>query len=432
MQNTSPLNAYSKWLLGWSTDAPTTYQNCGELAFQRWFKFKEAFSPVLVSAIIDMFPTPPKHILDCFAGSGTTGIVSQFLQIPSTLVEVNPFIADIIATKVENYTDVEFHVEYKFFEKSYMTTDVNLSELKKRLPPTFVEPGVNGRWLFNQNVALELEKIRLAIETIKSRKVARFFKIALASCLINISNASIDGKGRRYRKNWETRIFSSEEVFESFSHALRDMVRDVCCHDTLHKTPCTVMNCDAREAIATIQSPIDLAIFSPPYPNSFDYTDIYNIELWFLGYFSCAKDSPKLRLKTLRSHVQVKWEAPKLDIKGGCLEATVSALEKQRPYLWNKNIPEMVAAYFEDLSVIFKHIKEKLTANGKIAIVIGDSSYGGICIDTATILEEIACTLDLKLELRKSERVMRSSIQNRNSKHPLNEWLLIFRKIACV
>ena len=35
----------------------------------------------------------------------------------------------------------------------------------------------------------------------------------------------------------------------------------------------------------------DLAIFSPPYPNSFDYTDVYNVELWMLGYLRSSNDN---------------------------------------------------------------------------------------------------------------------------------------------
>lgn len=49
----------------------------------------------------------------------------------------------------------------------------------------------------------------------------------------------------------------------------------------------------------------DLAVFSPPYPNSFDYTDVYNIELWTLGYIRDAASNQRLRSATLSSHVQI-------------------------------------------------------------------------------------------------------------------------------
>ena len=63
---------------------------------------------------------------------------------------------------------------------------------------------------------------------------------------------------------------------------------------------------DTRKRMADLDGPFDLILFSPPYPNSFDYTDIYNLELWVLGYLASAEDNLTLRRATLRSHVQIK------------------------------------------------------------------------------------------------------------------------------
>jgi len=43
-------------------------------------------------------------------------------------------------------------------------------------------------------------------------------------------------------------------------------------------------------AVTLAADPVDAAIFSPPYPNSFDYTDVYNLELWVLGYLDDASE----------------------------------------------------------------------------------------------------------------------------------------------
>mgnify|MGYP003338391172 CR=1 FL=1 len=53
-----------------------------------------------------------------------------------------------------------------------------------------------------------------------------------------------------------------------------------------------------------------LCVTSPPYLNTFDYTDIYRPEL-FLGKFVVgAQKLYDLRLETVRSHVQAKWNVP--------------------------------------------------------------------------------------------------------------------------
>lgn len=44
-------------------------------------------------------------------------------------------------------------------------------------------------------------------------------------------------------------------------------------------------------------------IFSPPYANSFDYTEIYKLELWFGSFVKEYFDLKKLREISLRSHL---------------------------------------------------------------------------------------------------------------------------------
>ena len=76
-----------------SSIAPVTTNQDGKgTAFQRWFHFKEAFSPSFVSAAIASLKYRPKHIADPFGGSGTSAITAQLLSIDATTVEVNPFL----------------------------------------------------------------------------------------------------------------------------------------------------------------------------------------------------------------------------------------------------------------------------------------------------------------------------------------------------
>ena len=49
-------------------------------------------------------------------------------------------------------------------------------------------------------------------------------------------------------------------------------------------------------------------MISPPYLNSFDYSDVYRPELFAAGFVSANSKLRKIRKKTLCSHVQVKRE----------------------------------------------------------------------------------------------------------------------------
>src|SRR5438309_1820924 len=74
-----------------------------ELPFQRWYRFKEAFSPRFVSTAIASLPRRPNVCVDPFGGSGTTSLTCQFLGVRPVTIEVNPFLADLIESKLHRY-----------------------------------------------------------------------------------------------------------------------------------------------------------------------------------------------------------------------------------------------------------------------------------------------------------------------------------------
>ncbi len=65
--------------------------------------------------------------------------------------------------------------------------------------------------------------------------------------------------------------------------------------------------------------------------------------------------------------------------------------------LWNKNIPKMLEMYFSQMFELLTKIYKSLRNNGFCAIVIGNSSYGGVVFPTDLLLAKFAQKLDLKL-----------------------------------
>jgi hypothetical protein len=427
MLNTTD-SAFDLWTKDWSSLAPTTYQGSEELAFQRWFKFKEAFSPSLVESVIEGMDRRPKHILDCCGGSGTTGVVSQFLGIESTLVEVNPFLADLIEAKLSDYQEIDLpSLASRMFRRAEKLA-VDVEALRKRLPPTFIAPGVKQRWIFSEEVATAVESFRISINGCTDKSAKRLFKVALASILIELSNVRIDGKGRRYRVNWQARTVSAEDVRTSFMAAIKRVIEDIYRHARIKRSEFTLLRGDARKQIPLVKDKVDLVLFSPPYPNSFDYTDIYNIELWMLGYLTSFEQNTKLRQSTLRSHVQIAWEKQDEKIESPTLTRTLNELDKVRDSLWNKNLPAMVNSYFTDMQTLIKESSNKLSAGGQLAMVVGNSSYANVLIDVPKILCEIGTILGLKQVSSASARSMRSSIQQGRASKTLAESLVIMKK----
>ncbi|MFT7776611.1 SAM-dependent methyltransferase [Roseateles sp.] len=390
--------------------ALTTYQDGQDTAFQRWFHFKEAFSPEFVTAAVSSLGYRPQHVIDPFGGSGTSAITSQLLSIDATTVEVNPFLADVIKAKVSPLTADMLRSAAADFLARLQGTPADLGRLA-HLPSTFVEAEGKDRWIFPSDVAGRLSQYLACIDAIEDIDVQRFFRVVLGAILVDCSNVYVNGKGRRYRGAWKLNQPTTEKLDEHFGRQFNTSFEDVLRFERRPRSRVAVIHGDSRTALRQVETPADLIVFSPPYPNSFDYTDIYNVELWVLGYIGCAADNTKLRNETLRSHVQIRrgYDAPVGE--STTLTRTLSALQDCRAALWDSSIPEMVGAYFRDLELVLEQSKRLLVSTGRVMMVVGDSRYANVRIEVATVLAELARSMGFGQVTIKEVRQMRSSAQ---------------------
>ncbi|EBQ5018302.1 hypothetical protein BLM25_22920, partial [Salmonella enterica] len=232
-------------------------------------------------------------------------------------------------------------------------------------------------------------------------------------------------KGRRYKNNWINNRVDPVKVDKIFQVSVTNAISDITMYQQRKSLDYKLLTGDSRKLINET-SDIDLCIFSPPYPNSFDYTDVYNVELWVLGYLKNAFDSSKLRKNTLSSHVQTKrvYSLPPKASKS--LDLTMKELENVRNNLWNKDIPSMVGAYFHELISMIETIKYKMSTNSKLWMIVGDSKYQGIYVPVATILVELAIGLGFSVDTVEAFRSMRSSVQQGGRKD-LKETLIVLK-----
>lgn len=387
----------------------STNQDTHDLPFQRWYRFKEAFAPRAVVDAISKLEVPPSTCVDPFGGSGTTALTAQFLGIRPTTVEVNPFLADLIESKLQSYDTEALLGSFRQVVDFAAATTTNPVQVLSNAPKTLVAPGVNERWIYSLAVAERILAYRQAIEALDNPAHARLLRVLLGSTLVTLSNVVISGKGRRYRSGWQNRMVQPTSVHRMFEAAFLNAIEDIV---RFGRRPCseyTLLRGDSRVALMQAQS-ADFSLFSPPYPNSFDYTDIYNLELWMLGYLKTPEDNRKLREATLRSHVQIKrsFEATS---SSPTLDATMVALHARRSDMWDANIPDMVRAYFDDLVAILTQLYRIIVPGGSVMMVVGDSRYAGVAVEVGTILVELGRGLGFKLSSLFSMRSMRSSAQ---------------------
>lgn len=400
----------AKWLTGCLPAAPISSNiGSGALPFQRWFHFKEAYSPEFVAQSIESAPYKVSRVLDPFAGSGTTSLTCRMLGIDSVSIELNPFLADLILAKLTPVSPEFFHDNcLKILDNIKITPADHC--IPEGAPATLCEPGFNERWVFDLQAYSSIRALARCIDTLPPIE-ARLARVLLGSVLVDCSNVIVNGKGRRYRKEWQSRNISEGNVFEMFETTVSNAVDDLRDFKCFHRSSHKVCHGDVRRRLRRLRN-ADIAIFSPPYPNSFDYTDVYNLELWMLGYFKSKEDNRDLRLQTLRSHVQIKW--PGIVQKSGSptLSRTIKGLRDCRGQLWNKNIPEMILGYFEDLTSVFVELSRILKPEQRVIVAVGDSQYVGIKIHVSRILRELLKPIGFKVVNQSPIRSMRVSAQH--------------------
>ena len=379
---------YKRWVA--DRDLPSIGTNDGAepLAFQRWHHFKEAFAPELIHRAISESQRRVERCLDPFGGSGTTALTCQMLGVASSTTEVNPFLADVIRAKLANYDPDNLVSQLENVQQRVSNNPQGTIPMD--LPPTFVEPGLSDRWIYSESVIGAIYALLEAIDeiTIVDRRAGQLFRVLVGGMLIELSNVSVTGKGRRYRRNWDTRKISADRVVATFVQRAKAAILEIAAFGARPAVACDVITGDSREVCLSADA-YDLCVFSPPYPNSFDYTDVYNVQLWVLGYLRGYEDNRRLRQATLTSHVQVSREFAVKPGGSETLDAVLARLDASRQHLWDKNIPAMIGAYFSDLVGVTQSALQALRDQGELWMVVGDSKYKGVHVPVSMVLVEL-------------------------------------------
>lgn len=400
----------------------------------RWYRFKEGYSKDLVHLILGSLGIRVERCFDPFGGSGTTALACQEVGITCHSIEVNPFLHHIAKVKLNNrYTLNGF--------------DTALAKVKKRvervLSEDYEEPIMStltqapeiDKWLFSRPVLQAILALRFCFSELH-HLYDDLFLVVLASILPDVGNTIKDGKCVRYKKAWKDPRLTRKQVCKQFFDRAA-LFRDDIEHVKVRKRT-SVSNASLcingnvlREASRIRSSSIDAIITSPPYLNTFDYTDVYMPELWALGFVHDYESVRKLRAKTFCSHVQVKWNRDENGFAAE-MQSLLADLAPRDKEHWNRMIPKMVGGYFQDMQRLLIELRRVLKPKGKVSIVVGTSSYNKVIIPTDWLIAGLAEDIGFKLEEVRIVRKFRRSTQQSGDQvrylPRLRESILTFRK----
>lgn len=398
----------------------------------RWYPFVEGYSREFIESILEEMKKKELVCLEPFSGSGTTALELQNNNIPCYAFEVNPLMYLIARVKLENSYDVNRIIFWHDYVKNIRN---NIQVVLQTVFSTLYEDENKKKWNYNTEVGIAIQKIKNAISNIDEDIYKDLFTVALASILLEVSNLYRNGKCLSYKKNWKERSISQDDVFRRFDEKIEEEIisdiRDSVNRKTTQNNKQILFNTDSRIGIEkeVKDNTIDLVITSPPYLNSRDYTDTYMLELKTLGFTDSAAEIRKLREKTLRSHVQIKWEDD-TQINNVLLTETLRKLENASKTIeqWNDSIIDMVRLYFVDMKKIFRVLYKKMKQNGRVYFNVSNSAYFNVLIDTLEICASIAEQEGFKVIEIRDARKLKTSPQQKEKIDKLLEGVIVLEK----
>jgi hypothetical protein len=182
--------------------------------------------------------------------------------------------------------------------------------------------------------------------------------------------------------------------------------------EPLSAASAVVIEGDARRLVREIKAKFRLCVTSPPYLNSFDYSDIYRPELFLGGFVNSNKALMRVRLKTVRSHVQASWEHPKRVKFGILYRQCITRIRERIDDLWDRRLPSMVQAYFEDMETVLRGLRNRARKDASVWLVVSTSAYAAVEVPVDLILAEIGQQTGWYLREVGVLRYLRSSSQH--------------------
>jgi hypothetical protein len=358
----------------------------GSAPVHRWFRMKEAFSCELLPTVAAETRLTDKRtitVCDPFTGSGTTAISlaqmvagGKYESAAFLGVESNPFLQLVASVKLRalqappaEFTRVAQHV-------GAMALRGKVNPIPAPSLTTFANPEY-----FEPETLRELLTLRAAIDKEAAAGsdplAVDMARVCLGAIVESCSSLRRDGRALRY----EAGKVAARPVAAFLARAEK----------TEADLPTTGVNlsgavllADARHEFALSDPPLkaDLFIFSPPYPNNIDYTEVYKLEAWLLGLYDDASGFAAQRRSTIRSHASLDFGEQPLSMSrrdqqyiDDLLAPLLATVPEAGRYAAGRR--RTIRGYAYDLFQTLRNLTLIAADDAKLVYVVGNSLHGG-------------------------------------------------------
>lgn len=432
----------------------------------RWVRFKEAYSPHLVRDVLDEL-LPAKSgghepgdplVYDPMVGSGTSLLVAAERGLPALGADLMPY-AVFISSVMSRWREADPTRVLQVAEDALAGNGSMHGRSRPAVPAT--------DWAFSPKVAGCLTGLLDSLNLETASVERDLVRLAVLSAVEQVSYAVKDGTSLRKRPpggparlgrpGQQREEMDAEHVITGVRERIGVIVADL---ERVRSAPCLVPGSEAELGGNRVEASVSAAesarmrwpvlsavvhadarewrparescaavMFSPPYPNRYDYSAIYQLELALGGFITDAADLRRVRKQLLRSHL----EAPPRDeylVGLPALREFLAAVNgSRRKGDQTGRVLRMVAGFFEDMADVLRRVAEALRQGGSAAVVVATQTYLGQHLPTDLLLAELG--QDAGLEVRALWVVRHKGVASQQRGHAASasrETILMLRK----
>lgn len=411
----------------------------------RWFTYKEGFSSGLLPWICQTLNTRLEDfdaILDPFCGVGTSLLSAQMEyqdnkgNLNLVGVERNPFVAFVARTKLA-------WVSYRINRiRSFIPKLVDA--IRRRPQVEFELPNlstIQNQESFNRKKLNDLLYARQIIQDkLGSDPESYFFLLGWASIIEEVSNLRKDGRALRFVDK-EDRPPVYRLLEEKWNSMLSDLVEteQKLKSNDQNRVSWQIHNSDGRtlQCIDNNDLKYDLILYSPPYLNNLDYSEVYKLELWLSGFVTTSTQFKELRQSTFRSHPSIKFQ--ETDFVDNLLS---NSWPKRLRDLLLFAIPKdefhgarvrTVRAYMDDMFLALSKQFQLVKPGGHVVCVVGNSLHGNahqpILVATDLLISALGQHVGFNIErLQIARQLRRRDHKKELNSHLLRESIIIMKR----
>lgn len=341
------------------------------------------FIPEIPAQALDLLEVDGP-VLDPFCGSGTTLAEARRRNLLAAGVDLNPIACLIsrVRTQRWNRGDADRGLSHAKELRERAAAGADTRDLADRIPRI-------DHWFERaaQEALAGAVEYLSEVETEWRDRIA----VAISSCIVRLSRQESDTRYAAIEKDVNSEVAATE---------LSQAVVRVCdwlAANTLDygPTPVDVECQDSRDLSNLPPEHFAAAIFSPPYPNAYEYWLYHKYRMYWLGF-------DPIMVRSLELGARPHYCKP-----NGLTEDDFAL----------------------QMADVFAGLSHCLRPSAPVVVVVGDSTIGGRRIDNGRLVSEVAIDQGFVLDAQTVRSILRgrSSFNRAHSRGRDSEHLLLFR-----